>query len=87
MHSLIHPASFITGSIQKASSLFLNNSYSYGVTYFEILYNKHLRLIPFTKAPKREKKGFPFWCFIYISTFANINMLNKKSRAELEELW
>jgi len=39
------------------------------------------------KAPKREKRGFSFWWFIYISIFANTNMLNKKPHAEPEELW
>lgn len=37
----------------------------------------YLRLLPFTKAPKREKRDFSFWSFIYNSTFANINILNK----------
>lgn len=50
-----------------------------------ILY-KHSILLPFMKAPKREKRGFSFWCFFYILTFANINIRNKKPHGEPEEL-
>lgn len=57
MHSLIYPVSFITETIQKRSSLFLNNSYPHSATHFEILY-KPLTLPPFKKAPVRENRAF-----------------------------
>lgn len=86
LHAFINLSCFINyNSIQKRASLYLKNSHPYSIIHFEILY-RHFILVAFRKTTKNEK-GFSFCCFDYISTFSDLNMVNKKPCAELEELW